>query len=235
MLKPIRFRDRSHAGRLLAERLLHYRGVEETIVLGLPRGGVPVADEVARALEAPLDVFVVRKLGAPSQPELALGAIGSGGVTYLNQDVITSLGISEDQLAAITAREHAELQRREILFRGHNAPRSFKDRVVIIIDDGLATGATMMAAIQAIKTQSPRKLVVGVPVAPVDTAQRIKQNVDEFICLTTPTFFAGVGSAYEDFSQTSSEDVVGILRQLARLSRARKVRDRQNGGSSAKN
>jgi putative phosphoribosyl transferase len=206
-----KFRDRVHAGQLLAGLLLSYADEPNLLVLGLPRGGVPVAHEVARRLSADLDVFVVRKLGVPWQPELAMGAIGSGGICSINDEIVRSLGISASDLKTVQIREQAELERRESLFRGGRPPYSIAGRVIIIVDDGLATGATMAVAIQAMRSQNPRKIVVAVPVAPTDTAQRIRAMADDFICLVTPQFFAGVGAAYEDFSQTSNEDVMRIL------------------------
>ena len=217
MFEEKKFHDRNHAGRLLAERLLAYAHEKNLLVLGLPRGGVPVAKEVAQRLGAELDVFAVRKLGVPWQPELAMGAIGSGGACYFNDDIIRSVGVSASELQSVQSREQAELERRETLFRGHKPPYPLAGRVVVIVDDGLATGATMTVAIQSIRSQKPKKIVVAVPVAPSDTAQRIRAMVDDFVCLVTPRFFAGVGGAYENFAQTSNEDVMQILKDANSL------------------
>ncbi len=210
-----RFRDRREAGRLLAERLNRYAGRPEVRVLGLPRGGVVVAYEVARALGAPLDVFVVRKLGVPGHEELAMGAIGSGGVRVLNREVVEGLGIPEEVIAEVVAREREELARRERLFRGGRPPLEVADKTVILVDDGLATGATMRAAVAALTAMEPAWLVVAVPTAPPSVAQEFERLVDEVVFLITPEPFYGVGFWYDDFSQTTNEEVVGLLRAAA--------------------
>jgi len=203
--------DRREAGRRLARKLAGYAGREDTIVLGLPRGGVVVAFEVAKALDAPLDVFLVRKLGAPGQEELAVGAIASGGLRLLNEDVVRALGLTEGQIEAIAARERALLEHREQLYRGHSKPLELAGKVVIVVDDGLATGASMRTAVRSIKSVRPARVVVAVPVAPLETCADLRREVDETVCLTTPEPFYAIGSWYLDFPQTSDEEVVELL------------------------
>src|SRR5881392_263757 len=209
------FENRAEAGRELAEKLDKYSGREDVIVLGLPRGGVPVAYEVAKRLRAPLDVFIVRKLGVPGFEELAAGAIASGGVRVLNEDVIRSIPYAEEAIEAVTAKETAELERREHIYREGRPAPELRDRTVILVDDGLATGATMRAAVKALRQRGAAKIVVAVPVGPPDTCREIEQEADETICLSTPPFFQAVGQYYEDFSQTSDEDVRELLSQAA--------------------
>src|SRR5881397_2820316 len=209
------FSNRAEAGRQLAEKLDKYAGREDVIVLGLPRGGVPVAHEVARRLHAPLDVFIVRKLGVPGFEELAAGAIASGGVRVLNEDVVRAIPYASEAIEAVTAKETAELQRREQIYREGRAAPELRDRIVILVDDGLATGATMRAAVKALRQQGAAKIVVAVPVAPPDTCQELAQQADETICLRTPPFFQAVGQYYEDFSQTSDDDVRELLSSAA--------------------
>jgi putative phosphoribosyl transferase len=206
-----KFPNRAEAGRRLAEMLMVYRGREDVIVLGLPRGGVPVAHEVARRLGLPLDVFVVRKLGVPGYEELAMGAIASGNVSVLNQDVMRALPNSEAILKAVIAREKVELQRRETRYRQDRPAPDLRGRVVILVDDGLATGATMRAGAAALRKQSVAKIVVAVPVGAPETCREIALEVDEMICALMPEFFHGVGQFYEDFSQTSDEEVRELL------------------------
>ena len=206
------FRDRKHAGKLLAERLREYSGQKDVLVLGLPRGGVPVAREVAQELSAKLDVFVVRKLGVPWQSELAMGAIGSGGACHFNEDIISGLNISAKEISEVKTREMTELERREALFRGVRPPYPVAGQTVIIVDDGLATGATMIVAIEAIRAKKPRKLVVAVPVAPIDSSEKIRGMVDEFVCLNVQENFWGVGGVYAEFGQVSNEDVIKLLK-----------------------
>jgi predicted phosphoribosyltransferase len=209
------FANRTEAGRLLAEKLVHYAGRDDVIVLGLPRGGVPVAYEVAKHLGAPLDVFIVRKLGVPGFEELAAGAIASGGVRVLNEDVMRAIPHADEAIEAVTTMETAELERREHEYRdGRPAPK-LRDRVVILIDDGLATGATMRAAVRALRQSGAAKIVVAVPVGPPDSCREIEKEADETICLSTPEFFQAVGQYYEDFSQTSDNDVRELLNQPA--------------------
>ena len=204
----------------MAERLAHYVGRDDLLVLGLPRGGVPVAYEVATALDAPLDVFIVRKLGVPRHEELAMGAIASGGVVVLNEDVIQGLGISREVIEEIAAREREEMLRREQAYRDNRPAPELRGRSVILIDDGLATGASMFSAVQSAKQQDPSRIVVAVPVAAVQTAERLETEVDEFVAVRTPTPFYGVGQWYDDFSQTSDEEVRHLLERAYREHRA---------------
>ncbi|GIW34132.1 phosphoribosyltransferase [Meiothermus sp.] len=216
-MKP--FKDRNQAGELLAQRLveLGYDQEPHLLVFGLPRGGVPVAYPVALRLRAPLDVWVVRKLGTPGHEELAMGAIASGGGRVLNQEIVESLQISADTIAAAEQQQRAELQRREQLYRGNRPFPNLSGQTVLLVDDGLATGATMKAAIAAAQAQHPKRLVVAVPVAPPDTVAEIQALVDEVVCLQTPAFFQAVGLWYEHFPQTSDEEVLALL-QAARRS-----------------
>lgn len=207
------FLDRYDAGRQLAEKLRAYGGRPEVIVLALPRGGIPVGYEVARALGAPLDVFLVRKLGLPGHEELAMGAIASGGIEVLNEDVVSSFGISREVIAEVAAREGRELARREALYRGAGAAADVQDRLVILIDDGLATGATMRAAVAALRERSPKKIVIAVPTAAPDACAALAEEVDAIVCGVTPEPFYGVGFWYRDFSQTTDEEVIDLLRR----------------------
>jgi putative phosphoribosyl transferase len=209
------FANRTEAGRLLAEKLAKYAGRDDVIVLGLPRGGVPVAYEVARHLRAPLDVFLVRKLGVPGFEELAAGAIASGGVRVLNEDVLRALPNAEQTIESITARETAELERREHEYREGRPAPELQNRIAILIDDGLATGATMRAAVKALRQRGAAKIVVAVPVGPPDTCREMAQEADEVVCLSTPVFFQAVGQYYEDFSQISDEEVRDLLARAA--------------------
>jgi putative phosphoribosyl transferase len=210
-----RFRDRRDAGSQLAERLAHYAGRSDTIVLALPRGGVPVAYEIARAIVAPLDVFLVRKLGLPGHEEFAIGAIASGGVRVLNEETLRDYGVSREQVDAVVAAEERELARRERQYRDDRPFPSVEGRIVILVDDGLATGSTMRAAIAALRQELPARIIVAVPVAPRETCSELHQIVDEMICLTTPDPFYAVGLWYEDFSQTTDEEVRAYLERAA--------------------
>jgi putative phosphoribosyl transferase len=205
------FPNRAEAGRRLAESLSAYRGRDDAIVLGLPRGGVPVAYEVARQLGLPLDVFVVRKLGVPGYEELAMGAIASGNVSVLNEDVIGALPNSEAILEMVIVQEKIELERQEARYRQNRPAPDLRRRVVILVDDGLATGATMRAAAAALRKQGVAKIVVAVPVGAPETCQALNSEVDEMICAFIPQFFYGVGQFYEDFSQTTDEEVRELL------------------------
>lgn len=209
------FENRREAGKRLATLLRAYSGRPDVLVLGLPRGGVPVAYEVARALGAPLDIFVVRKLGVPGQEELAFGAIATGGVRILNPYVVEQAGITDEEVEAITAAELKELARREHAFRGERPVPQIRGRTVILIDDGLATGATMRAAVVALRQQQPAQIVAGVPAASPDTCAAIREQVDELVCAITPEPFHSVGSWYEDFSQTTDEEVHDLLTRTA--------------------
>ncbi len=206
-----RFRDRRHAGRVLAQSLAAYAGRDDALVLALPRGGVPVAFEVAQALGLPLDVCIVRKLGVPGHEEYAMGALASGDVRVLNDDVVRSLQISDAAIEAVTRNERLELERRERLYRqGRPAPR-LAGRCVILVDDGLATGATMLAAVRAVRAQLPARTVVAVPTAAAETCAQLRREADEVVCATTPEPFRAVGLWYEDFSQTGDDEVRELL------------------------
>jgi predicted phosphoribosyltransferase len=207
----LRFQDRQDAGRRLAEKLMAHANDPDVIVLALPRGGVPVAYEVALALHAPLDVFLVRKLGVPGQVELAMGAIATGGVRVLNEEVVQALGIPEEVIDAVTADELQELARRERLYRGDNPPPDLRGRTVILIDDGLATGSTMRAAVAAARQQQPARIVVAVPVAARSTYDEFRTQVDEIVCLFTPEPFYAVGLWYAIFSQTTDAEIQELL------------------------
>lgn len=210
------FSDRFDAGRYLASRLGHYAHRPDVVVLGLPRGGVPVAYEVARALDAPLDVFIVRKLGVPGHEELAMGAIATGAVRVLNPEIIRALQIPNDVVDRVTEVELEELRRREREYRGNRPPPRVHGQTAILIDDGLATGASMRAAVSALRRQEPAHLVVAVPTAARDTCADFQPLVDEIVCATTPEPFLGVGRWYEDFSQMSDEEVRDILQRAWR-------------------
>jgi putative phosphoribosyl transferase len=209
------FPNRIEAGRLLAEKLEKYADRDDVIVLGLPRGGVPVASEVAKRLRAPLDVFIVRKLGVPGFEELAAGAIASGGVRVLNEDVMRAIPHADEAIETVTARETEEMQRREQTYREGRPAPELRDRIAILVDDGLATGATMRAAVKALRQRGAAKIVVAVPVGPPDTCHEIEEQADETICLSTPEFFQAVGQYYDDFSQTTDEDVRKLLGSAA--------------------
>lgn len=212
------FADRAAAGRALAAALESLRGAADTIVLGLPRGGVPVAFEIAAALDLPLDVLVVRKLGLPWQPELAMGAIASGGALVLNDEVVRYLGGQDEAFSAVRAKEQSELERRERDYRGNRPPLAMRDRTGILVDDGLATGATMEAAVRALRTLGARRVVAAVPVASPEARDRIATVADEVVCLATPMHFGAVGQWYRDFGQTSDAEVRDLLaRAHARL------------------
>jgi erythromycin esterase-like protein/predicted phosphoribosyltransferase len=211
VLRPGLFRDRREAGRLLAAKLSAYADRPDLLVLALPRGGVPVAYEVARALGAPLDVFVVRKLGVPGYEELAMGAVATGGVRVLNEEIVERLGIPNHLIDAVAAREQQELSRRERLYRGGRPPPDVRRRTVILVDDGLATGATMLAAIEALRQLQPTRIVVAVPTAAPETCEQLRTKVDDVICAITPEPFHAVGLWYQDFSQTTDEEVRDLL------------------------
>lgn len=207
------FRNRQDAGQRLAARLTNYAGRSDVLVLALPRGGVPVAFEVAQQLKAPLDVFLVRKLGVPGHEELAMGAIASGGTRVINEDVVRYLQIPGEVIDAVAADEQRELERRERAYRDSRPAPQVKDRVVILIDDGLATGSTMRAAAAALRKQNPSRIVVAVPVAPAETCEEFRKEVDEVVCAATPEPFQGVGLWYDNFSQTSDEEVRQLLKR----------------------
>jgi len=206
-----RFANRHDAGRVLAERLRAYAGRDDVLVLGLPRGGVPVASEVAASLGAALDVFVVRKLGLPQQPELAMGAIASGGVRVLNEDVVRWYRVPPHAIEAVARDEEQELIRRERAYRSGRPAVSIEGKVVILVDDGLATGSTMRAAIGAIRRLKPSRVVVAVPVGASETCRELSDAADEVVCAHTPAVFSAVGMWYEDFSQTTDDEVTALL------------------------
>ncbi|HEY4817730.1 MAG TPA: phosphoribosyltransferase [Candidatus Acidoferrum sp.] len=209
------FRDRTEAGRLLAETLREFANRDDVVVLALPRGGVPVGFEVAKALNAPLDVFVVRKLGLPRQEELAMGAIASGGARVLNRELIRALGIPDEVVEQVTQEEQRELERREREYRDGRPPVDVHGKTAILIDDGLATGSSMRVAVLALKQKQPAQIVVAVPVAPRDSCAELESVADKVICAVTPEPFWGVGQWYADFSQTSDEEVRDLLRRAA--------------------
>lgn len=210
------FRDRQDAGRKLALKLSAYANRSDVIVLALPRGGVPVAYEVARALNAPMDILIVRKLGVPGHEELAMGAIASSGVRVLNRDVVQMLRVPPEVIDVVVARELQELHRRERAYRGDRPAPQVRGHTVILIDDGLATGASMRAAVAGVRMQDPARIVIAVPTAAMETCQAFQSEVDEIICATTPEPFDGVGHWYEDFSQTTDEEVHALLEEAAR-------------------
>jgi putative phosphoribosyl transferase len=205
------FQDRTDAGRRLAARMADYLNEPNVLILGLPRGGVIVAFEVAEALHAPLDVFVVRKLGVPGREELAMGAIASGNVLVENRSVLAAANIPKSAFDSVVEQEREELTRREVMYRGRQAPPMILGRSVILVDDGLATGATMQAAIEGVRMQRPARIIVAVPVAAPSTCEKLRGMVEDFICLETPVRFFGVGQWYKDFRQISDEEVYQLL------------------------
>jgi predicted phosphoribosyltransferase len=215
MSDQTRFADRYDAGRRLAADLAGYAGRDDVVVLGLPRGGMPVAYEVARSLDAPLDVFLVRKLGVPGHEELAMGAIASGGVMVLNDDVVAATGIRPEQIEAVAARELETLRHQETKYRGDRPPVELRDRAVIAVDDGLATGATMRAAVSALRGRGVKSIAVAVPTAPRETCEALRRQVDDVVCATTPDPFMAVGLWYRDFAPVSDDEVRGLLSAAA--------------------
>ena len=209
------FTDRRDAGRKLAKKLAAYANRSDVLVLALPRGGVPVAYEVALALHAPLDIFIVRKLGLPGHEELAMGAIATGGALVINQDVVRTFNVPQGLIEAVAKKELKELERRERVFRGDRPMREIRGKTVVLIDDGLATGASMHAAILGIRSKQPARIVAAVPTAALETCEAFKQKVDEMICAMTPEPFYGVSRWYEDFSQTSDEEVQSLLEEAS--------------------
>jgi putative phosphoribosyl transferase len=205
------FADRVEAGQVLAGRLAEYRDRDDVMVLALPRGGVPVAGEVARALNVPFDVFVVRKLGVPGHEELAMGAIASGGVRQINRDVVDALGIPGTVIDAVAAREQRELERREQAYRGRRAPLALINKTLILVDDGLATGSTMRAAVMAARQQQPARVIVAVPVGAVSTCADLATAADDVVCVRTPEPFVAVGLWYRDFTPTTDQEVRALL------------------------
>lgn len=210
------FADRANAGRKLAEKLEPYANRDDVVVLGIPRGGVPVAFEVATRLHAPLDVFLLRKPGVPGHEELAFGAVARGGVRFLDQEIVEAVGISGEQIERVTSVELKELQRREKAFRSGRPALDVRGKTVIVVDDGIATGSSMSAGIKALRQLQPSRLVVVVPVAPNRTCNRLKNEVDELVCLQTPLSFHAIGQFYEDFSQVPDEEVIELLKRAQR-------------------
>jgi len=207
------FRDRHEAGRLLGKALADLGTAQDVVVLGIPRGGVVVAHEVATALSAPLDVYITRKIGAPFNSELAIGAVASDGTLVLDDDLVARVGASADYVEAETERQRREIERRIQAYRGTSSTLQLKDRTVILVDDGVATGATVLASVRAIKQQEPKELIVAIPVGPADTIHVLEQEADRVVCLHTPEVFWAVGAFYEIFDQTSDEEVVRLLRE----------------------
>jgi putative phosphoribosyl transferase len=220
-MERMRFRDRAEAGHLLAEQLRDFAGRDDVVVLALPRGGVPVGYEVAKALHAPLEVFVVRKLGVPGYEELAMGAIASGGLVVLNPEPIRALGISDEEIRRAAETEERELRRREELYSGGHDPPDIEGKTVILVDDGLATGATMHAAALAVRQLNPARVVVAVPVAAAETCDAFREVVDDIVCQVTPRPFRAIGLWYEDFLQTSDEEVRELLARANDYAEAR--------------
>ncbi|AZL16242.1 phosphoribosyltransferase [Rickettsiales endosymbiont of Stachyamoeba lipophora] len=205
------FKDREDAGKKLAGKLRHYVGKHHTLILALPRGGVPVAHEVARSLNIPFDVFIVRKLGTPRSSELAMGAITLGGHIIFNEDIIQMYSITPEDIKREVAKQEQELQRRNELYRSGKPFPNIKNQIIILIDDGIATGATISVAVKALKEEHPAKIIIATPIAPQDIYEKLKKQVDEVICLDVPEVFYGVGQFYQDFSQTSDEEVIKLL------------------------
>lgn len=210
------FRNRAEAGNQLASHLMDYANRENVIVLGVPRGGVPIAFEVARVLNLPLDVFVLRKLGVPGHEEFAFGAIGSGGVRVLDKSVVAALGLSDSLIEDVTQREKAELARRERIYRGLRPPLDVHGKTVILVDDGIATGSSLQAGVRALRQMQPAAILIAAPVAPRSTVNRLKKEVDDVVCVAVPETFYGVGQFYQDFSQVSDEEVIELLNTASR-------------------
>jgi len=219
----IPLKDRTEGGRLLADKLAAYADRPDVIVLALPRGGVPVAFEIARALHAPLDVFLVRKLGVPGHEELAMGAIASGGVRVLNEYVVRELNITPEEIERVARREEQELARRERVYRGKRPLPDVRGHTVILVDDGLATGSTMRAAVAALKQQQPGRIIVAVPIAAPATCNELRAEVDEVVCARTPEPFYAIGMWYDDFPQETDEEIRHLLDRAARFSMPRQM------------
>jgi len=232
-MKEQQFRDRTEAGQLLATQLTAYADRPGVLVLALPRGGVPVAFEVARALHALLDVMIVRKLGVPGYEELALGAIASGGMRVLNDDVIHMLGISEEEINRVAAREQREVERRERLYRGDRPACEVSGQTVILVDDGIATGATMRAAVAAVKQRQPARIVIAVPVAAAATCEEFAAEVDELVCVLRPEAFFAVSFWYEHFVQTSDQEVRDLLERAMHEQAGRPQQPRRAYGTGS--
>lgn len=216
-LMKTRFKNRTEAGQLLAQKLDHYHGRENVVVLALPRGGVPVGYEVAMKLKAPLEIFLVRKLGVPGHEEFAMGAIATGGLWFVKEEVVLQLGISREQIRRIVEHEEQELERRAEVYGAEFSKGEVGGQIAIVVDDGLATGSTMRAAVTALKQKRPEKLVVAVPVAPPSACEELEREVDEIVCVKRPEHFRAVGEWYEDFSQTSDEQVCELLERAKKI------------------
>jgi predicted phosphoribosyltransferase len=227
----MRFHDRIDGGRQLAGKVAQFAHRPDVIVLGLPRGGIPVASEVATQLGAPLDVFLVRKLGVPGHPELAMGAIAEGGIEVVSRELIRDLGIPHALVEHVAVRERLELERRDTLYRGDRPPVAVRDRTVILVDDGLATGSTMQAAIVALRQQRPARIVVAVPVGARETCERLSRLADQVVCVAMPEPFNAVGQWYDEFSQTSDDEVRRLLDGAARPGAADQVRSPRKSDS----
>lgn len=212
-----KYRNRQEAGKMLAQALNYYANQKDVLVLGLPRGGVPVAFEIAQALHAPLDVFIVRKLGVPGHEELAMGAIAMDGAQVFNEEIIRELAIPQAAISRVIASEEEELKRRELSYRGNRPFPTIKDKTIILVDDGIATGATMRAAIKALRQLKPVRIIVAVPVAEIGMCETMQSLVDQFICPMRPSYFYAVGAWYEDFSQTTDEEVYTLLKEVKKI------------------
>jgi len=206
------FKDRSDAALKLASKLMHYKDRADVIVLALPRGGVVTGHEISKVLNCPLDIIIIRKIGFPGQPELAIGAVAETGAVAFNEDIISAYSVPKDYIYSEIKKQQEEIERRKFLYRGGNEAPSLEGKVIILVDDGVATGATFKAAINALKTEKIKRLVAAVPVAAPDSAESIKAMVAEWVCLETPYFFTAVGSFYKDFSQVTDEEVVKLLK-----------------------
>jgi putative phosphoribosyl transferase len=214
-MEPMIFRDRKQAGELLARKLTKYANREDVVVLAIPRGGVPVGFEVARALHAPLDVFIVRKLGVPWQEELAFGAVATGGVRVLDEQIMESLQLTPEQIEKVTERENKELERRERVYRGKRAALAVKGKLVLLVDDGIATGSSMLAGITALRQLEPAQIIIAIPVAPPTTCARLRKKADDLVCVSMPESFFAIGQFYENFQPTSDVEVCALVEEAS--------------------
>lgn len=212
------YRDREEAGQVLAKELAFLKGRKDVVVLGIPRGGVVVAAEVAKAIGAPLDIYITRKIGAPYNPELAIGAVASSGEIVLDEGLIMSLGVSSEYVEKETERQRKEIERRMAKYRGDFPPLDIKGKTVVLVDDGVATGATTLATIRALKKQGPKELILAIPVGPLDTIARLKKEVDKLICPLVPEVFWAIGAFYAIFDQTPDEEVIRLLKECRQRS-----------------
>jgi len=214
-MEPMIFRDRKQAGELLARKLTKYANREDVVVLAIPRGGVPVGFEVARALHVPLDIFIVRKLGVPWQEELAFGAVATGGVRVLDEQIMESLQLTPEQIEKVTERENKELERRERVYRGKRAALAVKGKLVLLVDDGIATGSSMLAGITALRQLEPAQIIVATPVAPPTTCARLRKKADDLVCVSMPESFFAIGQFYENFLATSDAEVCALVEEAS--------------------